>query len=68
MPHFPKPFFKERRGIWYVEIDRKQYNLGPDKDQAFEQASSGVPPIRERKARNPNEVSCVPCHKLATVF
>jgi integrase len=37
MPHFPKPFFKKARGVWYVEIDRRQINLGPDKDAAFEQ-------------------------------
>lgn len=37
MPHFPKPFFKKARGVWYVEIDRKQVNLGPDKEEAFRQ-------------------------------
>ena len=37
MPHFPKPFFKKARGVWYVEINRKQVNLGPDKDEAFRQ-------------------------------
>jgi integrase len=37
MPHFPKPFFKKSHGSWYVEIDRKQHKLGPNKDQAFEQ-------------------------------
>jgi integrase len=36
MPHFPKPFFKKSHRCWYVEIDRKQHNLGPDQDQAFE--------------------------------
>ncbi len=35
MPHFPKPFFKKGRGVWYVEINRKQHNLGPDKDEAL---------------------------------
>jgi integrase len=35
MPHFPKPFFKAKRGCWYVEIDRHQHNLGPDRDAAF---------------------------------
>ena len=35
MPHFPKPFFKKSRGLWYVEISRRQINLGPDKDAAF---------------------------------
>lgn len=35
MPHFPKPFFKKNRKTWYVEIDRRQINLGPDRDEAF---------------------------------
>ena len=35
MPHFPKPFFRTGRGVWYVEIDRRQINLGPDRDEAF---------------------------------
>lgn len=35
MPHFPKPFFKKSRGVWYVEINRKQINLGPDRAKAF---------------------------------
>ena len=37
MAHFPKPFFKQARQLWYVEIDRKQHCLGPDKDAAFQQ-------------------------------
>ena len=37
MPHFPKPFFKKGRGVWYVEIDRKQINLGSNRDEAFRQ-------------------------------
>lgn len=36
MPHFPKPYFRQNRGLWYVEIDRKQHNLGPDEEAAFE--------------------------------
>jgi len=36
MAHFPKPFFRKPRGLWYVQIDGKQYNLGPDKKQAHE--------------------------------
>lgn len=35
MPHFPKPFFKKARGLWYVQIDRRQVNLGPNRDEAF---------------------------------
>lgn len=37
MPHFPKPFFRASRGLWYVQVDGRQVNLGADKDQAFDQ-------------------------------
>lgn len=36
MAHFPKPFFKTARGVWYVEINRVQHNLGADKAAAFD--------------------------------
>jgi integrase len=36
MPHFPKPFFRKSRRTWYVQIDGKQHNLGPHRQQAFE--------------------------------
>jgi integrase len=35
MPHFPKPFFRPNRGLWYVQLRGKQHNLGSDKDAAF---------------------------------
>lgn len=35
MPHYPKPFRRKDRGLWYVQIDGKQYNLGRDREQAF---------------------------------
>ncbi|MEM8946556.1 MAG: hypothetical protein AAGD11_15390 [Planctomycetota bacterium] len=35
MPHFPKPFYRKSRGLWYVELNGKQVNLGPDQDDAF---------------------------------
>jgi integrase len=35
MPHFPKPFFRPKRDRWYVELDGKQVNLGPDEETAF---------------------------------
>ena len=37
MPHFPKPFFRKSRGVWYFQIQGKQHNLGPDRERAFEQ-------------------------------
>ena len=35
MSHFPKPFFKKDRKQWYVEIQRRQIALGPDREEAF---------------------------------
>jgi len=35
MPHFPKPWFRKNRKLWYVEFNGKQVNLGPDRDKAF---------------------------------
>ena len=35
MPHFPKPFFRDSRNTWYVQLGGKQINLGPDKTKAF---------------------------------
>src|SRR5262249_13602226 len=37
-PHvspYPKPFFRAPRGLWYVQIDGRQVNLGPDRDEAL---------------------------------
>jgi len=34
MPHFPKPFFRKDRELWYVQLDR-QINLGSDREEAF---------------------------------
>ncbi len=28
MPHYPKPFFRANRGLWYIQIDGHQHNLG----------------------------------------
>jgi hypothetical protein len=35
MPHFPKPFFRPKKNRWYVQLDGKQANLGPDEAAAF---------------------------------
>ena len=35
MARFPQPFFRAPRQLWYVQIGKKQHNLGPDKDAAF---------------------------------
>lgn len=35
MAHFPKPFFRPKKRRWYLQLDGKHVNLGPDKDEAF---------------------------------
>jgi hypothetical protein len=35
MAHYPKPWFRASRGVWYVELQSKQHNLGPDQEAAF---------------------------------
>jgi hypothetical protein len=35
MSHYPKPFFRKSRQLWYVQLDGKQFNLGPDRQDAF---------------------------------
>src|SRR5437879_5688634 len=34
MAHHPKPFFVKSCGLWYVQIDGKQHNLGRDEAAA----------------------------------
>lgn len=34
----PRPFFRKPRGLWYIQIGGKQFNLGPDKTSAKRQA------------------------------
>jgi integrase len=35
VPHYPKPFYRADRGLWYVQLAGRQVNLGPDRDAAF---------------------------------
>jgi len=51
VPKFPKPFFRAPRGLWYVQLDGKQINLGPDRDAAF--ASYHELMARPRPSRRP---------------
>lgn len=36
-PRRPQPFFREFTGTWYVQLGKRQINLGPDKAAAWEQ-------------------------------
>src|SRR5262245_2147356 len=35
MAHFPKPFFHPKKNRYYVQLDGKQINLGPEEEEAF---------------------------------
>ncbi len=35
MAHYPKPYLRENRNTWYVQISGHEYTLGKDKDEAF---------------------------------
>jgi len=48
MKKFPKPWFRPQRGVWYVTLDGKQHNLGPDKDEAFQRYHELMSKPRER--------------------
>jgi hypothetical protein len=32
---FPKPFFRESKQTWYVQIGKRQTSLGKDREEAF---------------------------------
>ena len=53
MPHFPKPFFRKSRQLWYVELDGKQHNLGPDQEAAFTAYHKLMAAAEARSARPP---------------
>lgn len=36
MPHYPKPYFRPARGVWYVQINGRETTLGRDKAAAFQ--------------------------------
>ena len=48
MRHFPKPFFRPKKDRWYVQLDGKQINLGPDRDVAFDRYHALMADRRQR--------------------
>lgn len=50
-PRRPAPFFREDRGLWYVQIKGKQINLGSDQEKAFTKyhtLMAGAEPITDQ--------------------
>ena len=59
MAHFPKPFFRPVRNLWYVQIDGRQINLGADKDAA-RSTEQRTPTVGTRTASNPSPSRLMP--------
>ncbi len=45
-----QPWFRPSRGVWYVTLEGKQINLGPDKAAAFEEFARLISERRHRPA------------------
>ena len=65
MARFRKPFFRPDRGLWYVQLDGKQTNLGPDKDAAFK-AYYGL--MQQRAAATKPVAPSAPDQQLVVVI
>ena len=48
MPHVPKPYFRPKRNMYYVQISGSEHKLGPDKAEAYRR-------YYELMARKPEE-------------
>lgn len=66
MPHYPKPFFRPKKNRWYVQLDGKHVNLGPDRDSAFlryhevmRQHAAGRPAERAPEPARPDALPVV---------
>ena len=59
MARFPKPFFRKPRKLWYVQIDGKQHNLGPDETAAFDEYHRLMRQPREQRSVRPESVAAL---------
>ena len=49
MPRFPKPWFRNDRNCWCVQLHAKQRNLGPDREAAFDRYHELMREPRKRR-------------------
>lgn len=71
MPRFRKPFFRASRGLWYVQLDGRQVNLGADKEDAFKSyyalmrdRSQRVVPSAQPEPRRPSALGVIALAEL----
>ena len=53
MAHYPKPFFRPARNLWYVQLDGRQFNLGADQATAFKNYHGLMQQRAEAKPEQP---------------
>jgi hypothetical protein len=70
--HFLKPFFKKARQTWYVQLEGKQLNLGPDRTQAFARYHELMRTPQQKAAVSPHCVASIADalkqHRAANTF
>ena len=59
MPRQPKPWYRPSRGVLYVQINGRQHNLGPEREEAFRRF--------HRLMADPAPVAAVKSDSLAAV-
>jgi integrase len=57
MPHYPKPFFRESRKLWYVQLNGTQHNLGPNQEAAFKAYHKLMAKPPEKSIVNPDSLA-----------
>lgn len=67
MAHFPKPFFRKNRGLWYVQLGGKQHNLGSEKEAAFIAYHKLMAQPRTVVVKNPDSLALLIDHFLEWV-
>lgn len=59
MARRPKPWYRKDRDAWFVTIDGKRHNLGPDKDEAFDRFYRLMAQPQQRSIRSDSLVTMI---------
>ncbi|MEZ6133108.1 MAG: tyrosine-type recombinase/integrase [Planctomycetaceae bacterium] len=66
MPRPRKPWFRKSNKRWYVEFDRKQVNLGPDRNEAFRQFHELM--AKPKEERRPRKTAAIALPEIVDHF
>ena len=59
MARSPKPWYRKSRGVWYVQIDGKQINLGPNRGLAFQRFHELMAKPKQRRVASESVAAIV---------